>query len=205
MPVHRDGKLISPIGTWSGVYFSEELKYAKSLGYTVKPLEGYAFNRGKPFNSFVEDFYIQKSQAKTPFDRLLAKFILNSLYGRTAMKPRNSFIKPLNQMELINLLNKTNVNIEPFLPFLPLNINSRSEVFEDNKGEMKEEKLYHITPLSSPLPEVNNTPLNFKTFSSVPIAAAITAYARMHMYKFKTIPDNPCLYSDTDSVYLQKP
>jgi len=43
--------------------------------------------------------------------------------------------------------------------------------------------------------------------SSVPIAAAITAYAQISMIKFKNIPvpDNKCLYSDTDSVLLEYP
>jgi len=43
------------------------------------------------------------------------------------------------------------------------------------------------------------------TFSSVPIAAAMTAYARMSINDFKNIPNNPCIYSDTDSVILSKP
>jgi len=41
--------------------------------------------------------------------------------------------------------------------------------------------------------------------SSVAIAAAITAYAQINMMKFKNIPGNKCLYSDTDSVLLEQP
>jgi hypothetical protein len=41
--------------------------------------------------------------------------------------------------------------------------------------------------------------------SSVAIAAAITAYAQISMMKFKNIPGNRCLYSDTDSVLLENP
>ncbi len=40
---------------------------------------------------------------------------------------------------------------------------------------------------------------------AVQIAAAVTAYGRMHMHDLKNIPDNICYYSDTDSVFLQKP
>lgn len=32
LPKHHNGFLITPIGKWEGVYFSEELKYAKNLG-----------------------------------------------------------------------------------------------------------------------------------------------------------------------------
>ncbi|XP_051115591.1 DNA polymerase-like [Andrographis paniculata] len=39
--------------------------------------------------------------------------------------------------------------------------------------------------------------------TAVHISAAITAYARIHMYPFISRPD--CLYTDTDSVFLQNP
>jgi hypothetical protein len=41
--------------------------------------------------------------------------------------------------------------------------------------------------------------------ANVAIASAITAYARIHMIQFKTIPGNPPLYTDTDSVFLPQP
>lgn len=40
---------------------------------------------------------------------------------------------------------------------------------------------------------------------SVAIAAAITAYARIHMSQFKNKPNFNLYYSDTDSVYIDKP
>nr|YP_203315.1 orf146 [Zancudomyces culisetae]AAW49482.1 orf146 [Zancudomyces culisetae] len=42
---------------------------------------------------------------------------------------------------------------------------------------------------------------NTNSFSNV----AIAAYARIEIYKYKTINNNTCFYSDTDSVVLQKP
>ena len=39
----------------------------------------------------------------------------------------------------------------------------------------------------------------------LPVAAATTAYARIAMSKFKNLPGNPLLYSDTDSVVLEHP
>ena len=39
--------------------------------------------------------------------------------------------------------------------------------------------------------------------SSIQIAAAISAYARMSINKFKNLPNNPCIYSDTDCVVLK--
>jgi len=46
LPVRgKDGTLIFPTGSFVGVYYSKELKYAKSLGYTVIPLCGYLFEK----------------------------------------------------------------------------------------------------------------------------------------------------------------
>lgn len=40
---------------------------------------------------------------------------------------------------------------------------------------------------------------------SVDIASAIATYSRMYMNKFKHLPNNPCFYTDTDSLVLQYP
>jgi hypothetical protein len=40
---------------------------------------------------------------------------------------------------------------------------------------------------------------------SIGIASAITAYARIHMSQFKNNPDFNLFYSDTDSIYIDKP
>ena len=57
LPFKTDYNTIVPIGEWTGWYFSEELKHAKTLGYKIVPLkEAYLFNKGKPFNKFIEHF-----------------------------------------------------------------------------------------------------------------------------------------------------
>jgi hypothetical protein len=40
---------------------------------------------------------------------------------------------------------------------------------------------------------------------SIAIAAAITAYARIHMSQFKNNPNFTLYYSDTDSIYIDRP
>jgi len=57
---YRDekGVRIFPTGRFIGVYFSEELKYAKSIGSTVTPLRGYLFKKGEGlFERFVTSLY----------------------------------------------------------------------------------------------------------------------------------------------------
>jgi hypothetical protein len=38
-------RTIAPVGTWTGTYFSEEIKEAKKLGYTFKVKNGFIFNK----------------------------------------------------------------------------------------------------------------------------------------------------------------
>ena len=40
--------------------------------------------------------------------------------------------------------------------------------------------------------------------SNVAIASAITAYARIEMMKYKTLPDINVYYTDTDSIFVDK-
>jgi len=49
--------------------------------------------------------------------------------------------------------------------------------------------------------------LSNETYSniSIGIASAITAYARIHMSQFKINPDYNLYYTDTDSIYIDKP
>ncbi|PHT54511.1 hypothetical protein CQW23_08973 [Capsicum baccatum] len=46
--------MIFPTGTFVGVYFSEELKFAVKLGYTVLPMKGYIFEKGSSQKFFLE-------------------------------------------------------------------------------------------------------------------------------------------------------
>lgn len=46
-------------GSFIGVYYSEELKYARDIGYTVIPLSGYLFQKKEsPFKDYVSTLYI---------------------------------------------------------------------------------------------------------------------------------------------------
>lgn len=58
----------------------------------------------------------------------------------------------------------------------------------------------YLRSLTSLAPEVKK-PLQ----SSVQVAAAVAAHARIAMSRFMNIPGNPVLYSDTDSLFLQHP
>ena len=88
IPVKYSERTIFPEGNWTGWYYSEELKNAVRLGYKYTILEGYIFNSKNIF----EDFVAKLSEMKESSDRnsamyLIAKLLLNSLYGKFGMKP----------------------------------------------------------------------------------------------------------------------
>lgn len=55
LPHKIDGRMYNLLGKWYGWYFSEEIKLAMSVGYSVKVLYGYKFDKTAGiFNSFIE-------------------------------------------------------------------------------------------------------------------------------------------------------
>nr|YP_009498201.1 hypothetical protein [Lactarius deliciosus]AWX52987.1 hypothetical protein [Lactarius deliciosus] len=87
---HRIGdRMYNCLGKWSGWYFSEEVKLAKSFGYNIKVLYGYKLDKtSNVFNSFITKYFdIKAGLSDIKMDRTTAKLLLNSLYGRLGMKP----------------------------------------------------------------------------------------------------------------------
>nr|YP_009659020.1 DNA polymerase type B [Spizellomyces sp. 'palustris']QCQ69018.1 DNA polymerase type B [Spizellomyces sp. 'palustris'] len=83
----QDGsvKLVFPVGKFSGVLLSEELKEAKSLGVEVNIIKAYPFNRGNPLNGYIKDIYRFKSTGDKVI-REIAKLMLNALFGKFGMR-----------------------------------------------------------------------------------------------------------------------
>ena len=53
LPYKHKGKTIFPRGSWTGVYFSEELKAVKHLGYKFKLISAYEFSKIDLFSKYV--------------------------------------------------------------------------------------------------------------------------------------------------------
>ncbi|KAJ1562921.1 hypothetical protein HK096_008490 [Nowakowskiella sp. JEL0078] len=182
LPRFLNGKLVCQLGSWSGWYFSEELRdVINNYGYIIIPHYGYNFSRGKVFTSYVNHFYDIKSSTTDKVERFIAKLMLNSVYGRTGLLPELSDIHVLAQDS-------------PELAALSVNPNLRIT----NSIELSSGKV--ILNVSSTT-DINYNPFN----SNVALASAITAYSRININKYKYIPNNPAYYSDTDSIVLAKP
>ena len=96
LPVKSDGKLIFPSGTFRGVFYSEELKLALSQGAKIlKVYRGEQFTDAHDlFSEYIDYFYAQKENAEKGSAReLIAKLLLNSLYGKYGQREEREILK----------------------------------------------------------------------------------------------------------------
>lgn len=173
-------RTVSPLGKWTDVYFSEEIYNAQKYGYRFKIIRGYLFEKGDIFKDYVGQLYSlkQKSTKDSP-DYAISKLILNSISGKFGMSPED-----INHIILSNNL--------------AYEIYAKNTVIDSIDLKNGKELISYIVK--------NKKSVNKNI--SVPIAIAITACARMHMAKLKmelTKLGYIIYYSDTDSLFLNKP
>jgi len=175
-------RTVAPLGTWRGTYFSEELFNAAKYGYKFKILRGYLFEEANIFKDYVEHLYnLKVNSLKDSPDYIISKLLLNTLYLRFGMKPHMETHLIVVSAETLKL-NATKVitNVVDLK-----NGNELISFFDTHNWEDKTKK---------------------KTLNiSIPIAAAVTACARIHMSKFKTRDNFTLFYSDTDSIDIDEP
>ncbi len=180
-------RTIAPLGTWSDMVFSEEMYNAIKFGYKFEILWGYTFESDYVFTKFVNDLYkIRLDYPKSDPMNYIAKIILNSLYGRFGMD--DNFV-------ISQIMNK-----EDYDKFEKLDIdNSIFDVIEldDNLLVQAKNPKVELDTLLDNASETHNV--------NIAIAAAITAYARIHMSQFKNNNNFNLYYSDTDSAYIDSP
>lgn len=119
LPILHNGTLVSPKGEFSGVWFSEELKFAKENGYEVKVIKGYNFNAvDGVFNSFVDDLF-KTRQDSSGMIKSITKLLLNAPFGRFGMsihQPKESFVnheefKYILSTRIVNSFEEINDNL----------------------------------------------------------------------------------------------
>jgi hypothetical protein len=195
-------RTIAGLGSWEGWIFSGEMYNAIKFCYTFEILKGYQFKTANIFKEYVDTMYNLRLQYdKSHPMNFIAKLLMNSLYGKFAMKKDstiieifNSTIKKENQMfeELLDTLGESIENIFKIGNHF---ITIRKSLSNYNYEE--EEDIYHGL-------EVN-----------IAIASAISGGARMWMsiLKNSTHPNSVLknhpkfnlYYSDTDSGIIDAP
>lgn len=106
LPVRYNGGIYSPKGSWTGWYFSEELKFARDSGYKIKVLKGYDFNReSNVFKDYVETLYKIKSNKENMLSVIaITKLLLNSLLGRFGLSINKPVTDIVNTEQFNELL-----------------------------------------------------------------------------------------------------
>jgi hypothetical protein len=168
-------RTIAPLGNWTDWMFSKEIENARLFGYTFEIMSGYMFENKNIFKEYVELLYSFRNEnpSGTPLN-LIAKILLNSLYGRFGMDDQFNQIKILHK-DLVGEFESKNLDL--IVDFIELD--DYVIIFYRNKNN--EEIIEHNV--------------------SVGIASAITAYSRIHMTQFKNNPNITLYYTDTDSIY----
>ena len=159
---------------------------AIKFGYKFEIIEGYTFNKANVFNNYVDSLYkLRLEFPKSDPLNLIAKLLLNSLYGKFGMIDR--FIKTL-------IINKKD--------YVKFEKNHKKDITEVTDMEYS-----YIVQLVNKSSVLNTTLDNGSEIHNVnvAIASAITAYARIHMTQVKNIPGLKLFYTDTDSAYTNKP
>jgi hypothetical protein len=66
LPIRIDGRLVCPVGTFSGFFFSEELRFALANGYTLSNIDkAWSFQRGdNAFRTLIEQLNTMKVTAQ---------------------------------------------------------------------------------------------------------------------------------------------
>lgn len=174
--------LIYPTGEWLAVYYSEELKFARTLGYKIIPVEGYLFEeKDSPFGEYVTTLYQSRLKAKGENNlgmSFVYKQLMNSLYGRFGINP---------ECVVTEILSKEDRDIH-----LRYSKYIFDEMLTDNK--------YIVSYRKNTMDEQS---YRVPTISAVHLSAAITACARIYMYPYISREDS--YYTDTDSVVLGNP
>jgi hypothetical protein len=177
-------KTISPLGKWKSWYFSEELYNAIKYGYKFNIIRGYIFERKNIFKKYVNCLYdIKKKSDKDSVNYLIAKLLLNSLYGRFGMSP----------------LLENHLIVSPHITEKMINSDN---IIVKNVVNLKKSGKELITFFDDKITN-NNRRINV----SIPISIAVTAYGRIFMsiFKMKFLEkDIKLYYSDTDCVHIDK-
>nr|YP_010296721.1 DNA polymerase [Polyozellus multiplex]UMI33314.1 DNA polymerase [Polyozellus multiplex] len=159
LPHRIDDKIVHSSGTCIETFFSEEIKlYLGKKNYKFRYLECYEFSKFYPFKFYVNTFYKIKAESKG-IDRVIAKLLLNNLYGFFGRSYQLLKTFKINNNELNKSMNESEdiiINIQQF-------------------------ESYSIIKLI----EINDS---YQIKSNVAISSAITAWARIIMYPYLMLP-----------------
>lgn len=205
---NKDDIYLAGYGTWKGVYFSEELIEAEKLGYKFKFLQGLEYQRGVIFKDYVDKVYNLRLQSpkNTPLN-VTGKILLNGLYGKFGARNDTSVTEIISKRsfsimdfpgakEITDLGRYYLIVHDPFKEINPTELVNVISV--DSRGKkLSEDDIYDYYDKRKEKYKI------FSKQSAIQLAAAITSYGRLEIYKYKTMSSLDCYYSDTDSIFCR--
>jgi len=187
-------RTIAGLGQWEGWIYSAEMDNAIKHKYQFEIIRGYEFKQGFIFREYVEKMYNLRMQ----YDKghplnLIAKLLMNSLYGKFGMKLEKTIVEMFNTSNdadnelLNNMLDTYGMTLQDFIKIDDKLLTVRNSILNPF-GDDSDDDLYHEG-----------------ADVSVAIAAAVTAGGRMWMSLLKNNPKINLFYSDTDSGVVDSP
>lgn len=178
-PGSREGRIVYPVGSFDTHLTTPELKIALDAGWVEKVKRASWYTRGAIFKGYVDYFFSLKERYIEEGSLVryhLAKLMLNSLYGK--------FGQLATQMEPFADCDPRTFKVVRV--FDPKSFRWGSEYYIGGKvwWAHREEEAYHSFPA---------------------IAAHVTAYARVYLYKLvEAAGRENCYYCDTDSLIVNE-
>jgi hypothetical protein len=183
LPYRRDGKLLFPIGRFSGTWNFNELRFAMESGavrITAIQRIVYSERMPSPFVSFVDFLYTERFRVKDDFEIERIKIFMNSLYGKFAQKidEETIYIADIEkQFSLIQDYQRKGLFVK-----LQLFNKDRNDAFLITKSTKRIDISYSIPSFAS----------------------YITSAARVHLLKkYLSMEANKIVYCDTDSLFYE--
>jgi hypothetical protein len=181
---------VAGLGSWTGWISSIEMDNAVKYGYQFEILKGYQFDKANIFKDYVNRLFELRNEYPkgTPMN-LIAKLLLNSLYGKFGMRVEKTMYEIFNlntdagKLALNSLLDTARHSVKDLIEF------------DNNKY------LFVRDALS----ELFNEDSNHGTDINIAIASTITAGARLYMSAFNNNESYNLYYSDTDSIVIDQP
>lgn len=175
--VNKTNKLIFPTGVIHGTWETNEIVYALSLGCKIKKVyKGTLFHKGEYlFKEYVDFFYelrLQAKREKNLVNDIMCKLLLNSLYGRFALRKDRELLEEFTGQDFTNLIGEINLG----------------------KVDIDGKTLDNFARIVS-------VPSNYEGFSNVALSLQITANARVCVHKKMMKAPHELYYTDTDSLY----
>jgi hypothetical protein len=180
------------LGSWEGWIFSGEMDNAVKYGYTFEILKGYQFQKGYIFKEYINKMYnLRMEYPKGHPLNLIAKLLMNSLYGKFGMRLEATQVEMFNTSDefenelLKDMLDLYGKSVKDFIKLDNHIVTVRDTLLHYEYNE--NEDMFHGL-------EIN-----------IAIASAVTAGGRMWMSTLKNNPNFKLYYSDTDSAVIDKP